>query len=209
MAPDERKFWDEIWSESDDIGSGSDELLAVYANGLKPGRALELGCGAGRNAVWLAERGWQVTGVDFSSAAVERGRKLAGQAGVTLEFEVADAASYQPQGQFDLITSFYIQLPALQRARMLATAADALAPGGTLLFVSHDESIPPQGWSEEDLLTLTTPQQIVAELSGLRIAEAKVLVGSSPPHAQGHDLHQEEHGNAESGTTVVLATKPQ
>jgi SAM-dependent methyltransferase len=169
---------------------------------------LELGCGAGGNAVWLAEKGWQVTAVDFSAAAVEKGNQLVSQANVTVEFVVADATSYQPQGQFDLITSFYIQLPALQRARMLATAADALAPGGTLLFVSHDRSAPRQGWSEEDLLTLTTPEQIAAELPGLRIAESKVLMGSSPPHAQGHDLHDGGHGIPESGTTVVLGNKP-
>ena len=170
---------------------------------------MELGCGAGRNAVWLAERGWQVTAVDFSVAAVEKGNQLASQANVTAEFVVADAASYKPQAQFDLIASFYIQLPALQRARMLATAADALAPGGTILFVSHDESAPPQGWSQEDLLTLTTPEQIVAELPGLRIIEARVLMGSGPAHVEGPDPHEGTHGTHEWGTTVVLATKPQ
>ena len=180
MAPDEREFWDEIWSGTDDIGSGSDELLATYTERLTPGRALELGSGAGRNAVWLAERGWQVTAVDFSPAAVERGKRLADQAGVTVEFEVADVASYPSKDQFDLITSFYIQLPSPERTRMLANATDALAPGGTLLFVSHDESSPPEGWSQDDLPTLTTPEQIVAELQGLRIAEAKVLIGSTP-----------------------------
>ena len=73
---------------------------------------MELGCGAGRNAVWLAERGRQVTAVDFSPAAVESRKQLADQAGVTVELEAADAASYQPKSQFDLITSFYIQLPS-------------------------------------------------------------------------------------------------
>ena len=205
---DEREFWDEIWSGTDDIGSGSDELLATYTERLTPGRALELGCGAGRNAAWLTERDWQVTAVDFSPAAVERGKQLADQAGVAVELEVAEAASYQPKGQFDLITSFYIQLPSPERARMLANAGDDLAPGGTLLFVSHDESSPPQGWSQDDRLTLTTPEQIVAEFQGLRIAEVKVLMGSTPAHVEGFEPHGVARDAHESGTMVVLATKP-
>ena len=139
---------------------------------------------------------------------MERGKQLADQAGVTVELEVADTASYQPKGQFDLITSFYIQLPSPERARMLANAGDDLAPGGTLLFVSHDESSPPQGWTQDDRLTLTTPEQIVAELQGLRIAEAKVLMGSTLAHVEGFELHGVARGTHESGTTVVLATKP-
>ena len=205
---DEREFWNEIWSGTDDIDSGSDELLATYTERLTPGRALELGCGAGRNAVWLAESGWQVTAADFSPAAVESSKQLADQAGVTVELEVAAAASYQPKSQFDLITSFYIQLPSPERARMLANAGDVLVPGGTLLFVSHDESSPPQGWSQDDRLTLTTPEQIVAELQGLRIAEAKVLMGSTPPHVEGSEPHGVARDAHESGTTAVLATKP-
>ena len=205
---DEREFWNEIWSATDDIGFGYDELLATYTERFTLGRALELGCGAGCNAVWLAERGWQVTAVDFSPASAESSKQLADQAGVTVELEVADAASYQPKSQFDLITSFYIQLPSPERARMLANAGDVLAPGGTLLFVSHDESSPPQGWSQDDRLTLTTPEQIVAELQGLRIAEAKVLMGSAPAHVEGSEPHGVARGAHESGTTVVLATKP-
>ena len=205
---DEREFWNEIWSGTDDIDSGSDELLATYTERLTPGRALELGCGAGRNAVWLAESGWQVTAADFSPAAVESSKQLADQAGVTVELEVAAAASYQPKSQFDLITSFYIQLPSPERARMLANAGDVLAPSGTMLFVSHDESSPPQGWWQDDRLTLTTPEQIVAELQGLRIAEAKVLMGSTPPHVEGSEPHGVARDAHESGTTAVLATKP-
>ena len=205
MAADEREFWDQIWSDTDDLGSDSDDLLATYAKGLSPGRALELGSGSGANAVWLAEMGWQVTAVDFSGAAVERGKRLASVRGVTVEFVMADAASYQPQHLFDLITSFYIQFPAQQRAQMLATAAVSLAPGGTLLFVGHDESSPPHGWSQEDLLTLTNPDQVVAELPGLQIREARVLESSSPAHVEHDDQSGEAHG---SGATVVLAVKP-
>ena len=91
---------------------------------------------------------------------------------------------------------------------MLANAGDVLVPGGSLLFVSHDESSPRRGWSQGDRLTLTTPEQIVAELQGLRIAEAKALMGSTPAHVEGSEPKGLARGAHESGTTVVLATKP-
>ena len=78
---DEREFWDEIWSGTDDIGFGSDELLATYTERLTPGRALELGCGVRHNAVWLAERGWQVTAVDFFSCGRGEGQAISRPSG--------------------------------------------------------------------------------------------------------------------------------
>ena len=98
---------------------------------------------------------------------------------MNVEFIEADASTYQPQGLYDLIMSFYIQLYPHQRANMLASSLKALAPGGTFLFVSHDKSGPPSGWSEEDLLSLTTTEEIVAELSYLQIEQAFVLNSST------------------------------
>jgi SAM-dependent methyltransferase len=175
MSTDSPKFWDETWAEMGAIGSGSDEILAVQVRHLIPGRALEIGCGMGGNAVWLAEHGWYVTAVDYSSVAIEKGEKLAAERGVSVDFVVADASTYQPVGNFDLIASFYIQPFAAQRASMLAQMSKALAPGGTLLFVSHDKAGPPSGWSEEDLLSLTSPEEIVRELLGLQIKQSATL----------------------------------
>ena len=203
MSTDSPGFWDKTWAEIGATGSGSDELLAQQVGHLSPGRALEIGCGLGGNAIWLAQNGWQVTAVDYSAVAIEKAKQLASESEVSVDFVVADASVYQPQESFDLITSFYIQLFPVQRAIMLANMSKVLAPGGTLLLVSHDKSGSPSGWSEEDLLSLTDPEEIVRELSDLRIEQAVVL-----EHDGGeHDAHEayESHG---SRTTVVRAIRP-
>ena len=120
----------------------------------------------------------------------EKSEQLAAERGVSIDFVVADAATYQPVGNFDLVTSFYIQLFPAQRAKMLAMMSEALAPGGTLLFVSHDKAGPPSGWSEEDLLSLTSPEEIVRELPDLQIEQSTIL-----NHEDG------------SSNTIVRATK--
>ena len=157
-------------------------------------RSVEIGCGTGGNAVWLAKQGWKVTAVDYSVVAIERGMRMAAEAGVDIEFIEADASKFQPRGHYDLITCFYIQLFPQQRADMLANMSKALAQGGTLLFVSHDKSRPPPGWSREDMQSLTTAEEIASELSGLQIEQAFVLDHAESCHASSHgDDEKHEH----------------
>ncbi|MCH8870025.1 MAG: class I SAM-dependent methyltransferase, partial [Chloroflexi bacterium] len=85
---DTKEFWDEMWSRMDDTGSGSNKLLLAEVNGIPPGRALEIGCGTGGNALWLAKQGWQVTALDFSTVAVDKARKSAASNGVDVGFVV-------------------------------------------------------------------------------------------------------------------------
>ena len=216
MTDDKREFWEETWSEMDGEVTEPDGILVAETGNLTQGRALEFGCGMGANAVWLAEQGWQVTAVDFSSAAIDRAKQLAGERGVDVDFVVADASMYRPAGEFDLVTSFYVQLASDKRRVMLATASDVLAPGGTLLFVSHDEASPPHGWDEDDHQTLTTPDQIVAELPDLKIEKAAVFDhGEEGPHGMHVAKDEEEHGHEHCGghahgmskSTVVRAVK--
>ena len=214
MSTDTPEFWNEMWAELEDCGSGSDAILLDQVQHLTPGRALEMGCGTGGNAVWLAKQGWQVTAVDYSEVAINKGRRLAAEQGVSVEFVVADASTYRPPGHPDLITCFYIQLFPQQRLNMLANMSNALAPKGTLLFVSHDKSSPPSGWSPEDLLSLTTTEEVVAELPELRIEQAFVLYDSEDSHAShvhqagGEEEPQELHAPESSNSTIVRAIRP-
>lgn len=215
MSTDTPKFWNDLWADIEDCGSGSDQILAEQVERLTPGRAMEIGCGTGGNAVWLAKNGWRVTAVDHSVVAIEKGKQLAAEQGVNVEFVVADASTYQPQSQYDLITCFYIQLFPPQRANLLAILSKALVPGGTLLFISHDKASPPAGWSEEDLLSLTTPEEIVAELPELQIEQALVLSsdaeGSLACHMYKDDCKHETHKAHDSGgpsSTILRAIRP-
>ena len=203
MSTDSPRFWDETWAETGAMGSGSDDLLAEHVERLAPARALEIGCGLGGNAVWLANNGWHVTAVDYSAVAIDKARQLAAEAGVSVDFVVADASIYQPPEKFELIITFFIQLFPALRAAMLANMAQALAPRGTLLFVSHDKSGSPSGWTEEDLLGLTDPEEIVEEIPSLRIEQASVLEDGGGEHAE-HD----EPGSHGARTTVIRAVRP-
>jgi SAM-dependent methyltransferase len=113
-------------------------FLAEAAGGLAPGRALDLACGDGCNARWLAGLGWDVTAVDFSDVAIERARGAAYAAGVEVDFQVHDLTRWTPPAQaFDLVSLVYLQLPHDQLRAVVAGAAAAVVPGGTLLVVGH------------------------------------------------------------------------
>ncbi|PKB72039.1 MAG: hypothetical protein BZY87_02360 [SAR202 cluster bacterium Io17-Chloro-G6] len=215
MSTDTPEFWNEMWADIEDCGSGSDAILADQIEHLTPGRALDMGCGTGGNAIWLAKQGWQVTAVDHSEVAIEKGKRLAAEEEVNVEFILAAASTYRPMGHYHLTTSFYIQMFPQERINMLAQMSKALAPGGTLLFVSHDKSGPPIGWTEEDLLSLTTPEEIVAELPDLQIERAFVL---DDDQSGGHASHMRQagaisethsaHDSHGASSTVVRAVRP-
>jgi SAM-dependent methyltransferase len=142
-------------------------LVAEVAT-LAPGRALDLACGEGRNAVWLAERGWRVTGVDFSEVALEKARGLADARGVQAEWVAADLLGYRPEPRaFDLVLIFYLQVPAAQRQVVMRPAAQGVAPGGRLLLVGHDRSNLDNGHGgPQNPAVLYTSQDVVADLDG-------------------------------------------
>ncbi len=120
-------------------GEEPNRLVAAETADLPPGRALDLACGEGRNAVWLAERGWTVTAIDFADVAIERGRRRAVHRGVQVEFRVDDVLGAPvPAAAYDLVLIAYLQLPAHERRAVLERAAGATAAGGTLLLVAHD-----------------------------------------------------------------------
>ena len=143
----DQAFWDERYlTHPTAIWSGRpNEYLLREAVDLQPGRALDVACGEGADAIWLAERGWQVTAVDLSPVALQRGAALAEQTGpetaTRIEWVHADLTTWDPgSARFDLVTSHYIHLPSLARRAMTERLAGALAPGGSLLVVGHHPS---------------------------------------------------------------------
>ncbi|HVS04862.1 MAG TPA: methyltransferase domain-containing protein [Candidatus Dormibacteraeota bacterium] len=197
----EAQDWDEryrgatlLWTER------PNQFLVEEISGLEPGRALDLGTGEGRNAVWLAEQGWQVTAVDFSRVALDRGAAIAQRSGVDVEWVHADLTQYRPAvAAFDLVVILYLHLPPAARRGVLDQAAGALRPGGRLLIVGHDlENRAAGHGGPQDPSVLYAPDRIASELPGLTMARAQTV----KRHVQTID------GVAAAFDTLVLAVRP-
>jgi SAM-dependent methyltransferase len=141
------------------------------------GRALDLACGEGRNALWLAERGWEVTAVDFSPVALSRARSLAADRKVPVDFVEADVTTWRPEpGAYALVLVAYLQVPPSDRVRVWSRLAEALAPGGVAFLVGHALRNLAEGvGGPQRPEVLWDPPQIAAELeaAGLAVISAE------------------------------------
>src|SRR6266508_6306774 len=142
----EQDAWEERYRTKPAVWSGRpNPQLVAEATGLTPGRALDVGCGEGADAVWLAERGWRVTAVDIAPTALRRAAAHAATAGAQIaariEWTHADLRHEAPaEGAYDLVSSQFMHLPGDARRDLFAQLAAAVAPGGTLLIVGHHPS---------------------------------------------------------------------
>jgi len=166
----EAERWDERYREAPlSWPAEPNEFVEEELAGLEPGTAVDLACGEGRNAVWLAERGWQVTGVDFSSVAIDRARRMAAERGVDVEWIHADILEWEPARTFDLVLIVYIHLPPKKRDRLMRNAVGWVAPGGRFFLVGHDAATagvsgPPDPeilWTPEIAVESTSPLEVV------------------------------------------------
>lgn len=133
--------WDERYAASDYVWTVKvNQFVEAHLADLEPGDAIDLGAGEGRNAVWLASRGWDVTAVDFSRVGLDKGARLAADHGVSIAFVEADATTYQPGRMVDLVVVSYLQLPSEGRRTVLEHAKTWLLPGGTIFVIAHDRS---------------------------------------------------------------------
>ena len=172
----DREEWNERYGTDELVWRAEpNQFLVEEVERLTPGRALDLACGEGRNAVWLASQGWRVVGMDFSSAGLAKGRRMADERGVEVTWVEADAVSWiPPRSGFDLVVLMYLQLPYDQRRAALGHAAAALAPRGVLLVVGHDATNPTEGFGgPQDPAVLCSAEDIVGDLDGLRIERAE------------------------------------
>jgi SAM-dependent methyltransferase len=166
----DREAWNQRYADAELVWSAdANRFLVQEVADLPPGRALDLGAGEGRNAIWLAERGWRVTAVDFSGIGLQKARRLAEARGVEVNWIEADLRSYPPaRGAFDLVVLVYIHLPGEERRSVVRRAADAVAAGGTLLVIGHDRSNIKEGYGgPQDPAILFSPDDITDDLAGI------------------------------------------
>jgi SAM-dependent methyltransferase len=176
------------------------ELVAT----LDPGRALDLATGDGRNAVFLARLGWDVTGVDFSAEGIRLARQRAQELGARVHWVVADARSYHTDEPFDLVVVTYLHLPEAEIRSVLRSAASWIAPGGHLLVLGHDKDNLTSGApGPNDPEILYSTDLLESGAVGLRIDRSEQLFRDSEvdPEAPGD-------GTAIAVDTLLFATQP-
>jgi SAM-dependent methyltransferase len=187
----DRDFWEQLWART--LREHADGVtrrppnahLTREVSGLKPGRALDAGCGHGSDTLWLAAHGWQVTAVDFSAAALAHGRSTTAAAGADVAGRIdwieADLATWTPQPDcFDLVVFLYIHVTRSVQ-EMVRRMAAGVAPGGTLLLVGHRPTDPATG-----VATAAAGQQQVsaqAAVAALDPDQWRVLVAEDRPRA--------------------------
>jgi SAM-dependent methyltransferase len=159
--------WDERYRAGDLLwGAPPNRWVEEEFGGAPAARALELACGEGRNARWLAAEGWTVTAADFSAVAIAKANEL--DLAHTVRWEVADATTYTSATHFDLALLCYLQLPTAQRRAAVRAAAATLAVGGTLLVIAHDSRNLKEGTGGPQYANvLYTADDVVGDLDGL------------------------------------------
>lgn len=167
--------WDERYAASELVWSATpNQFVATELADLAPGRALDLAAGEGRNALWLAGRGWEVTAVDFSLVGLDKGRSLQARlpAGrdTHIDWVHADVLTYDAgDGLFDLTVLAYLQLVADERREAVRRGFTALRPGGTFLLVAHDSTNLTEGTGgPQDPSVLYTAEEVLGDLDGER-----------------------------------------
>jgi len=158
--------WDERYRASELVWSaGPNQFVEAELADLPPGRAVDLAAGEGRNAIWLANRGWDVTAVDFSQAGLDKGRVLAGE--TTLEWVCADATTWTADAPYDLCVVAYLQLATDERRAAVRRGYAALRVGGTFFLVAHDTTNLTEGTGgPPDAAVLMTAEDVLTDLGG-------------------------------------------
>lgn len=173
------QMWDERYGAAERVWSaGPNREVERIVGGWAPGRALDLGAGEGRHALWLAEKGWQVTAVDFSAVGIDRGRREAESRGLTVDWVVDDVTTWHPpEGTaFDLVLVAYLHIPEDVFSRL----GGWLAPGGTLVVVGHAVRNLTEGvGGPQDPALLHTTEQLRAAAQRLDVERCEEVVRST------------------------------
>ncbi len=187
-----RQMWNDRYAKKDLVWSaGPNELFATEIRGLKPGKAVDVACGEGRNAIWLAEQDWNVTAIDFSDVAIEKGRQIAARRDANVNWIAADVSTWKlPKYEFDLVAVLYLHTTIGERELWLKNVIGSVKPSGTFIYIAHDpDNIENGVGGPQDPALLPTVAEITNALKGFDIENADVIerpVSRDPGH--GRDL---------------------
>jgi len=185
-----QQYWDERYATHEHVWSGRpNQRLLEQAAELPPGQALDVGCGEGADAIWLAERGWRTTGADVSVVALEKARRHAGEAGVadrTAWVHVDLVAGDALPGGNDLVSAMYVHVPDTDFGRVYAAIAAAVRPGGTLLVAGHHPAEQETDLRNPQLSHLLfPPERVTAVLGdGWRVEVAEAVTREAELHGE-------------------------
>jgi SAM-dependent methyltransferase len=187
------RTWDERYAESDLVwGAEPNRFVRAQCENLPIGRAVDLACGEGRNALWLARLGWHATGVDYSAVAIERARALASRERPEVEarlvWRVGDVTvdPIKPES-FDLVLISYLHLPPDETRAVMLNAGQAIAAEGHLVIVGHDRRNLREGVSgpqdESRLYDAGTIREVLSDVPGLVVELAEIVTRETPDGA--------------------------
>jgi 2-polyprenyl-3-methyl-5-hydroxy-6-metoxy-1,4-benzoquinol methylase len=171
-----RNEWNERYAGRDLVWTAeANQFVVAELTDHPPGTALDLACGEGRNTVWLAERGFEATGIDWSEVGLDKAHRLAEARGVSPTFVEGDLTTWTSEGRtWDLVLLAYLHLPWPLMQQVLTQAAEAVAPGGTLLVVGHALVNLERGvGGPQDPNVLYGPEMVADVLVGLRVDRAE------------------------------------
>ncbi len=177
--------WDERYlSQAQNWSGNPNPVLISEVADLAPGTALDAGSGEGADALWLASRGWSVTGVEFSTTALQRSEAQADRLGLDVTWQHLDLVREPASATYDLVTAFFLHMPATRRAALFTHLAAAVAPGGTLLIVGHDlsdlQTTMPRPALEEMSWTTDEIVGLLGDGWSVAVAEARPRLASDP-----------------------------
>lgn len=185
-----RDLWNERYAAKDLIWSaGPNQLFASEVETLTPGKAVDIACGEGRNAIWLAEQGWEVTAIDFSDVAVDKGRQIAEKRGVNVSWIADDVSTRKlPEEEYDLVAVLYLHTGESERKKWLQNVLHCVKPSGTFIYIAHDPSNIDNGvGGPQDIAFLPAVADITGAMSAFQIETARVMerpVVNDPGHGK-------------------------
>ncbi len=196
--------WDERYAATELVWSaGPNQFVESELSALPPGRALDLACGEGRNARWLAEHGWRVTALDWSSVAIGKGRQVEDR----VDWQVGDALTAPLPTDLDLVVLAYFQVAPEARRTAVRRSFDALAPGGVLFVIAHDSTNLSEGTGgPQEPSVLYTAEDVLEDLAGvdLEVVRAeRVARAVASPEDPGEDSGEDSGDDSgdDSGST--------